>query len=101
VQSGAVVGDRPLPFVELDVSQRGLEDSRLPFVPVRRPARRPIKLEIELLGDLGRAEIAEPLQIPVDLDGDRCEKEVGRGLRVRHRSILEPVSRGGAQRWRP
>lgn len=94
MQPGAVVADRPVPFVEIDVSQGRLEDSRLPFLPVYRPALRPVQLEIELLGDLGGAEIAEPLKVPVDLHGDGSEKEVGRGLRVRHATILKPATTG-------
>jgi hypothetical protein len=62
---------------------RAFRSSRL-----RRASLRAVQLEVELGGYLGRAEIAEPLEIAIDLHGDRSQSEVGRGLGMRHVSMI-------------
>jgi hypothetical protein len=61
--------------VQLDVSQRLLEDE-LRAVTAIGAGGRAVELQLELLKDVSRRDVAHALKVQIDFDRDRCEHQI-------------------------
>ena len=90
-QPASVGGDLGRPVVQLDVAQRGVQDMGAALL-TRVRYWWAVELELKLDVDVGRLLVADALEIAVNLDADRREHEVARGLGGRRVHAVSSMS---------